>query len=122
MAVSWNWSWEWVAHEPANFGDNPVADWIRVLCVVMAIILVMSIGRVLVEQERRDADMPVAQIARFASLGLLTLSIAFTELAMVGTVATPRLLVNVFGLIFGAIGVGAMRVKQKAMPIREDAR
>lgn len=120
--MSWTWSWDWIAHEPASFGDNPLADWIRVACAVLAIILVMSVARVIVEQARREVDMTSTQIARFVALALAAISISFTEIAVLGTVATPRLIINVACLMLGAYGVYGIRAKQKQQPIREDAR
>lgn len=121
--MEWTWSWGWLPINPeADFGDNLAFDWIRVVCVVLAMMLLMNIARVLVEHARREEPMPGTQIARFVSLGLATVSLALTEIAVVGTVATPRLLITVVCLVTGAWGVWGMRMKQKSMPIREDAR
>lgn len=114
------WTWSWTVSHPASFGDNPFFDWVRVGCVVVGMVLLMNIGRVLVEQDRRHEKMSRTQLARFVSLALAAVSMSLTEVAVVGTVATPRLIVNIVCLGLGAYGVHGMRRKQKRMPIRKE--
>jgi hypothetical protein len=110
------WTWSWTPGFSAQFGDNPVFDWIRVVCVILGMLMLMAIGRVLIEAKRRNEPMPPTQFARFASLALGCLSISLTEIAVVGTPATPRLIVNIAALALGLYGVRGMRRKQKARP------
>lgn len=111
------WEWEWVPYGGhANFGDNPVFDALRVVCVVLGMLLLMAIARVLIEGRRRADPMPWTQQARFVSLALADISIALTEVAVVGTPATPRLIVNILVNVCGIYGVHGIRRKQRANP------
>ena len=114
--IGMEWTWSWTPTITASFGDNPVFDWIRVGCVVLGMMLMMAIGRVLIESRRRDVVMPATQWARFAALALADVSIGLTEVAVAGTPATPRLIVNILCLGCGFYGVWGMRRKQKANP------
>ena len=116
------WTWDWTPYSNnAHFGDNPVFDWVRVLCVVLGMLMFMAIGRVLVESTRRETPLAYTQCARFISLALADLSISLTEVAVVGTPATPRLVVNVLVNLMGFYGVRGIRQKQrKNLPIVTD--
>jgi hypothetical protein len=112
-----NWSWQWIAVQPAaTFGDNPVFDWIRVVAVLEAVLLLMAICRVLVESTRRRQLMPATQMARFAALALAAFSLSMTEVSVVGTPATPRLLTTIVILAVGTYGVAGTRHKQRNDP------
>jgi len=112
------WTWAWIPYgSTAHFGENPVFDWIRVLCVVFGMMLLMVIGRVVVESWRRADPMPRTQLARFLALALADISISLTEVAVVGTPATPRLIVNVIVVVTGFYGVRGIRRKQRQQPI-----
>lgn len=112
-----DWTWSWVPYGTgAHFGENPVFDWVRVVCVVLGVMLAFAIGRVLVEQNRRVTPMPATQIARFAALAFADLSISMTEIAVVGTPATPRLILNILVVGTGFYGVHGMRRKQRRTP------
>ena len=110
------WTWSWTPPIQAQFGDNMFFDCVRVACVVLGMLLLMAIARVLKESCRRDVAMPHTQWARFASLALASISISLTEVAVAGTPATPRLVVNIACLGLGFYGVWGMRRKQKANP------
>ena len=111
-----DWSWSWTVGSGANFGDNPFFDWVRVACVIIGMLLLMAIGRVLIESRRRDVTMPPTQAARFLALIVLDISVSLTEVAVVGTPATPRLIFNVVGAALGLYGVHGMRQKQRRTP------
>lgn len=111
------WTWRWVPTQyGASWGDNPFFDWVRVICVVSGVVLMCVIGRILVEQKRREVPMPPTQTARFIALALADVSISFTEIAVAGTPATPRLAVNVLVMLTGIYGVWGMRQKQRRNP------
>ena len=111
------WTWNWVpGHFDATWGDNPVFDWVRALCVVVDVVLMMYVGRVLVEAKRRPLPMPRTQAFRFVSLALFALSTSLTEIAVAGTPATPRLAVNVVATVLGVLGIRGIRRKQRATP------
>lgn len=115
------WVWgTWVPRGPltkgASFGDNPVFDWLRVLSVVLSMVLVGAIGRVLVESRRRPRPMHREQVARFGALVFLVPYVTFTELAVVGTPATPRLIAGLLGLILSIYGVWGIRRVQRNDP------
>lgn len=117
-------AWDWNAWVPpgmvtadASFGDNPLFDWIRVGCVVLAVVLIGAIGRVLLEARRRPQHkMPRTQVARFAALILAMPYVVLTELSVLGTTATPRLFDGVALLAAAVYGVHGMRRKQRANP------
>jgi O-antigen/teichoic acid export membrane protein len=111
-----SWSWEWAPHASASFGDNPIFDWARVLCVVLGMVLVMAMARVMIESTRRDIPMPPTQLGRFVSLSLAVGYISGTEIAVVGTPATPRLMVGLVAVAVGIYGVWGMRRKQRNDP------
>lgn len=115
LAVAWTWDWV-PFNTSASFGDNPFFDWVRVVCLVVGVVLLFSIGRVLVESYRRAEPMPPTQKARFLSLALSMVYICFTEFAVFGTPATPRLLVGLLALAAGVYGVHGQRVKQRRTP------
>jgi Na+/glutamate symporter len=112
------WAWTWTPTIRAEFGDNMFFDWVRVGCVTFGMVLLMVIGRILVEsyRRRRKDPMPRTQAARFVALALAAVSINLTEVAVVGTPATPRLIVNIATLVFGFYGARGIRRKQKANP------
>ena len=111
-----DWSWSWTVGSHASFGDNPFFDWVRVGCVILGMLLFCAMGRVLMEARRRPVPMPLTQVARFAALALADVSISLTEVAVVGTPATPRLVCNVLALAVGVYGVHGMRQKQRLNP------
>jgi hypothetical protein len=118
-AVTVNWTWHFLPYgggDKWQFGDNPVFDWARVACVLFAMLLLMSCLRVIAESRRRDEHLPRTQVARFLSLALFTVSVALTEVAVVGSVATPRLPLNLVATALGFYGVNGMRRKQKRLP------
>ena len=110
------WTWYWTAPIKAEFGDNLFFDWVRVACVLFAMLLMLTIARVVAESKRRAERMPFTQTCRFISLALFNISVALTEIAVAGTPATPRLLVNISAILFGAYGVWGMRQKQIRNP------
>lgn len=113
--VVMQWTWSWVPYGgQAHFGDNPVFDWVRVACVVVGCVQFCLVGRVLVESQFQRHRMPRTQRARFIALALADASICLTEVAVVGTPATPRLVVNVLVNAFGLWGVWGVRRKQRA--------
>ena len=105
------WTWHWIipTGRQYNFGDNPVFDWVRVLCVIAAVVMAFAIAKVVLEQRRREIPMTWHQTLRFGSLLLAALSLSLTELAVVGTPATPRLVVNLLCLTSGYLGVFGAR-------------
>ena len=111
-----DWSWSWTVGHAASFGDNPFFDWVRVVCVVLGMLLFCAMGRVLMEARRRPVPMPTTQTARFLALALADVSISLTEVAVVGTPATPRLVCNILALGVGVYGVSGMRQKQRRNP------
>lgn len=111
-----SWTWSFVPHGGQwDFGDNPLVDWLRVLCVVLSMLLLMAVLRVLVEARRRPEHLPRTQLARFASLALFTVSVAMTEIAVAGSAGTPRLPLNLAAVVLGIYGVHGMRVKQRSV-------
>lgn len=117
--VAVKWTWNWTLPFNTEFGDNPVFDWVRVVAVVLAVMLLCATGRVIAESRRRRVAMPPTQVARFVGLALACLSLAGTEIAAVGSVATPRLIVTLLAIGISVYGVRGMRCKQRAdRPIR----
>lgn len=108
------WTWRWVFYDTGtSWGDNATFDWLRAVCVVMAILMMMAIGRIIMEERLRHARMPMTQRLRFVSLALAGISLAMTEISVAGTPATPRLFVTVVVLTTGTVGVWGMRHKQR---------
>jgi hypothetical protein len=116
------WAWTWgPAGGPAadaRFGDNPAFDVIRLGVVIAGMLLMWLCGRVIVEQARRHDAMGRAQAQRFAALALAAFYIAGTEAWVVGTTATPRLLVGAAVVVVGIVGTIGKRDRQKREPLR----
>lgn len=107
-------TWKWLpGRTHAHLWDNPIPDALRILCAVLGVILACYIVRVLLEGRRRVEPMARTQRARFWALMLADLSITATELTVLGTVMTPRLVINVACLALGGWGVRGIRVKQR---------
>jgi hypothetical protein len=100
----------WV--QQPHFFARPWVDVIRVLCVVLAVLMVMWSIRVVCEQIRLGPLQP-GQLDRFIFLWLAAISIAYTEIVVQGSPMTWRLPINVLALIFGVRGVYLMRREQK---------
>lgn len=111
-----SWTWDWTIPYGSEFGDNPFFDWVRVLVVFLAVVLLFATARVIIESRRRRVAMAEAQTARFVGLALACLSLAGTEIAVVGSVATPRLVVTFLALVISIYGLHGMRVKQLSDP------
>lgn len=95
-----------------HFFANPLVDAVRTVCVIAAVLLVAAIVRVLIEQRRRGL-LKDGQAARFTGLGMLVVSVAYTEIIVQGTAMTWRLPINLLGVAFSAYGITAMRRGQK---------
>jgi len=116
--VEWTWTWT-VGNDAYSFGDNPVIDSLRIVCVVGGVVLAVAILGVLREMRHRDVYVPRTQQLRFVALGLADVYISFTEVAVLGSPGTPRLVVGLLCLLSGALGVHGMREKQKRQPLKD---
>lgn len=117
-----DWTWDWVAavgYDRYSFGDNIVVDVLRVACVVAGVMLAVAVAGVLRESRHRTTHMPRTQYLRFVALGAADLYISLTEVAVVGSPGTPRLLMGMTALAVGAVGVHGMREKQKRQPVKD---
>lgn len=111
------WTWHWVPfNDGTSFGDNPFFDWLRVVCLITGVVLVLTIGRVLIEGRRRDERMDRWLAAMFVSIAGAVVYICATEFAVFGTPATPRLPVGLITLGAGIYAVRGKRRKQRANP------
>jgi hypothetical protein len=112
-----DWTWSWIPYGGGtSFGDNFWFDWLRVACLMVGVVMGMAISRVLIEGQRREVRMTRTQVSRFLALACADIYISFTEFAVFGTPATPRLAFGVGTLVFGVYGVRGMRAKQRAIP------
>lgn len=108
------WTWHWMSQPaPQQFGDNPFWDWVRVLCLIASVVMLFATARVLIEAARRETPMPLSQVARFVGAALLVVSVALTELSVMGTAASPRVVVNVLGVVLLGFGLRGIRRKQR---------
>jgi hypothetical protein len=115
-----HWTWNWTLNEGASFWDNPIADVLRVVTVIAAMIVVMHVLRVLKEERRRTVRMPMGQRMRFVALGVAVFSLAATEISVFGSTATPRLPVTLLCLGLSTYGIYQIRQKQKCAAIKDD--
>jgi hypothetical protein len=95
-----------------RFGANPVADALRDLCVILAVLLVMWTIRV-VHDEIRLHGLGPGQLERFAGYTLAAVSIAYTEVVVQGSPVTWRLPLNLVAVGLGFVGLYRMRRQQK---------
>jgi hypothetical protein len=118
-SMSWNWSWGPAGGigDRYSFGDNLLWDLVRMGVILGGVFLVATIARIYVEQRRRTANLPRTQSARFISLLLAMIYIVPTEAWVMGSPATPRLIVAIFVVAFGIYGVRGIRKEQRAQPI-----
>jgi hypothetical protein len=117
----WSWSWGPPGSLPDfhDFGDNMFWDIIRLGVVIASAILVMGCGRVLVEERRRKLRMPTTQKCRFYSLMFAAMYMGGMEAWVMGTTATPRLLLAIVVVTLGLCGVWGIRKKQLRTPVTE---
>lgn len=112
-----DWSWRWIIAPPGHFWDNPVYDVVRLGVVLGCIVLTGLCFRIVREQNRRADLMSRGQRSRFVSLALACVFVGFTELAVFGTPATPRLGVSVAMVAYGLHGAHRQRQEQRATPV-----
>ena len=118
-SVDWDWTWgpaSGIANQ-YEFGDNLPWDIVRVAMVIMSMILLFGCLRVIAEQRRRQLQMPRTQEARFVALILASIYVGGTESWVMGTPATPRVVVGAVMLLLGLYGVLGVRRKQMKQPI-----
>ena len=119
MDVDWSWGWgpSNAVVNNAHFGDNLPWDIVRILVCIGGLALMWNILRVMVEQHRRTINFGPGQGARLIALLIADVSLSMTELWVVGTPATPRLLMSLAVVCVGTYGVAQMRRQQHDQPI-----